>query len=50
MWTPSIRSLQIFAHAPTAQLSGHVQNFVAITWSDSEWDYNEITMETELWW
>ena len=27
----AIRSQQIFAHATTAQLSCHVQNFVAIT-------------------
>ena len=28
---PAIRSQQIFAHAMTAQLSCHVQNFVVIT-------------------
>ena len=33
----AIRSQQIFAHATTAQLSCHVQNFVAITVLESRW-------------
>ena len=38
----AIRSQQIFAHATTAQLSCHVQNFVAITILESRWEWNEI--------
>ena len=34
----AIRSQQIFAHATTAQLSCHVQNFVAITISEWRWE------------
>ena len=34
----AIRSQQIFAHATTAQLSCHVQNFVAITVLESRWE------------
>ena len=46
----AIRSTQIFAHATTAQLSCHVQNFVAITVLESRWDWNEISIEFELRW
>ena len=50
--TPSlaIRSQQIFAHATTAQLSCHVQNFVAITVLESRWEWNKIFIEFELRW
>ena len=34
----AIRSRQIFAHATTAQLSWHVQTFVAITVLESRWE------------
>ena len=44
----AIRSQQIFAHATTAQLSCHVQNFVAITVLESRWEWNEISNEFEL--
>ena len=44
------RSHQIFAHATTAQLSCHVQNFVVITVLESRWKWNEISIEFELWW
>ena len=37
----AIRSQQIFAHATTAQLSCHVQNFVAIIVLESRWEWNE---------
>ena len=43
-----IRLLQIFAHAMTAQLSWHMQNFVAIISSEFRWEPNEITIV--LWW
>ena len=46
----AIRSRQIFAHATTAQLSCHVQNFVAITLLDSRWEWNEISIEFEMRW
>ena len=46
----TIRSQQIFAHVTTAQLSWHVQNFVAITVLASRWEWNEISIEFELWW
>ena len=48
--TPSlaIRSQQIFAHATTAQLSCHVQNFVAITVLESRREWNEIFIEFEF--
>ena len=45
-----IRSQQIFAHATTAQLSCHVQNFAAIAVLESRWEWNEISIEFELWW
>ena len=41
----AIRSQQIFAHAMTAQLLCHVQNFVAITVLESRWEWNEISIE-----
>ena len=44
------RSPQSFAHATTAQLSCHVQNFVAITLLESMWEWNEISIEFELRW
>ena len=46
----AIRSQQIFAHATTAQLSCHVQNFVAITVLELRWVWNEISIEFELRW
>ena len=46
----AIRSQQIFAHATTAQLSCHVQNFVAITLFESRWERNVISIEFELRW
>ena len=46
----AIRSQQIFAHATTAQLSCHVQNFVAITVLELRWEWNEISIEFELRW
>ena len=46
----AIRSQQISAHATTAQLSCHVQNFVAITVSEPRWEWNEISIEFELRW
>ena len=46
----AIRSQQIVAHATTAQLSWHVQNFVAITVLELRWEWNEISMEFELRW
>ena len=44
----AIRSQQIFAHAMTAQLSCHVQNFVEITVLESRWEWNEISTEKPL--
>ena len=41
----AIRSQQIFAHATTAQLSCHLQNFVAITVLKLRWEWNEISIE-----
>ena len=46
----AIRSQHIFAHAMTAQLSCHIQNFVAITVLESRWEWNEISIEFELRW
>ena len=46
----AIRSQQTFAHATTAQLSCHVQNFVAIIILKSRWEWNEISIEFELRW
>ena len=46
----AIRSQQIVAHATTAQLSCHVQNFVAITILELRWERNEISIEFELRW
>ena len=46
----AIRSQQIFAHTTTAQLSCHVQNFVAITVLESRWERNVISIEFELRW
>ena len=46
----AIKSRQIFAHATTAQLSCHVQNFVAITVLELMWEWNEISTEFELRW
>ena len=45
-----MRSLQISAHATTAQLSCHAQNFVAITVLESRIEQNEISIEFELRW
>ena len=45
-----IISLQNFAHAMTAQLSCHVQNFIVITWLQLGWEQNEISIGFELWW
>ena len=44
----AIISKQIFAHATTAQLSCHVQNFVSITVLESRW--NDISIKFELRW
>ena len=41
----AIRLQQIFAHATTAQLSCHVQNFVAITVLELRWEWSEISIE-----
>ena len=46
----AIRSQQISAHATTAQLSCHVQNFAAITVSELRWERIEISIEFELRW
>ena len=46
----AIKSQQIFVHATTAQLSCHVQNFVAITVVESKCEWNEISIEFELRW
>ena len=46
----AIRSRQFFAHATTAQLSCHKQNFVAITLLDSRWECNEISIKFEMRW
>ena len=46
----AIWSQQIIAHATTAQLSCHVQNFVATTVLVSRWEWNEISIEFELRW
>ena len=46
----AIRSQQSFAHATTAQLSCHVQNFVALTVLESRWGWNEFFIEFELRW
>ena len=46
----AIRSQHVFAHATTAQLSCHAQNFVAITVLKSRWEWNEISIEFELRW
>ena len=46
----AIRSQQIFTHATTAQLSYHVQNFIAIKVLESRWGWNEISIEFELRW
>ena len=43
-------SLQNFVHATTAQLSGHVQNFVVITSSELYWKQNEKTIKFKLQW
>ena len=40
-----IALLQIIAHATTAELSWHVQNFVAITWLKFEWVQNDIFVD-----
>ena len=37
-------SHQVVARATTAQLSGHVQNFVAIAELKSKWEKNEISI------
>ena len=41
---------QIFAHATTAQLLCHVQNFVAINVLESRWEWNKISTALELQW
>ena len=40
-----IALLQIIAHATTAELLWHVQNFVAITWLKFEWVQNDIFVD-----
>ena len=42
--------LQIFAHATTAWLSWHVQNFVAISSLVFRWEYDECSIKFGLWW
>ena len=44
------RSLENFAHAMTAQLSWHAQNFAATTFLESGPEQIEISIELELWW
>ena len=51
----AIRSRQTFAHATTAQLSCHVQNFVVITVWESRCEWNKIDIECKSrlkkrWW
>ena len=46
----AIRSQQNFAHATTAQLLCHVQNFVAITVLKSRWEWNKISIVFKLRW
>ena len=41
-------SLQNFAHRTTAVLSWHVQKFIAISWSATEWQQGEICIEFEI--
>ena len=41
-----VSSQQMFAHATTAQLSCHVQNFVAVTVLESRGEWNEISIES----
>ena len=43
----AIRSQQLFAHATTAELSCHVQNYVAIIVLESRWEWNEVSIEFE---
>ena len=43
-------SVQNFAHAVTALLSRHVQNYVAISLPETELQYMKIFIEFELWW
>ena len=45
-----IGSLQSFAHATTAQLSWHVQNFVTIAPLAFGWEQNEISTEFDFRW
>ena len=42
--------LQNLAHGTTAQLSYHVQNFIAIAILQLGWEDNEIPVELELRW
>ena len=45
----AIKSQQIlYMPRPTAQLSCHVQNFVAMTVLEPRWEWNEISIEFEL--
>ena len=46
----AIRSQQFITYATTAQLTCHVQNFVAITLLESWWEWNKISIEFELRW
>ena len=46
----SVISLPNFAHATTAQLSCHVQNFIAITPSKPGWEQNKMYIEFKLLW
>ena len=45
---PAIRPQQTFAHATTAQLSWLLKNYVAITVSESRWEWNKNSFEFEL--
>ena len=49
-WLLAIRLLQNSAHATTAQLLWHVQNFVATTFSEFGWEPQEISIKFGLLW
>ena len=44
----AIRLQHIFEHAAVAQLSCHIQNFVAIPVLESKWEWNEFSIEFEM--
>ena len=43
----AIRSQQMFAHATTAQLSCHVQHYVAITVLEPRWGWNDMSNNSD---